>query len=155
KVPHVFLYGGRLRALLREDWDVVHAWEEPYILAGGQVARGVRTGAALIYSTFQNQPKRYPPPFSWVERYCLAKAAGWTAFGRTVAENLAGRPGYRDRPMRTIPPGVDTDAFRPDPEARRRVLGALDWDETGPPVVGYLGRFVPEKGLGLLTRALD
>src|SRR5262245_23963499 len=32
KVPHVFLYGGRLRALLREDWDVVHAWEEPYIL---------------------------------------------------------------------------------------------------------------------------
>src|SRR3954467_6925358 len=50
--PHVFLYGRRLRALLRGDWDVVHAWEEPYILAGGQVARATRPGATLVYSTF-------------------------------------------------------------------------------------------------------
>src|SRR5205085_2469718 len=73
RVPHVFVYGRRLRRLLREPWDVVHAWEEPYILAGGQVARGTRPGATLVYSSFQNQPKRYPPPFRWVERYCLAR----------------------------------------------------------------------------------
>ena len=154
-VPHVFLYGSRLRALLDGPWDVVHAWEEPYILAGGQIARATRPGANLIYSSFQNQPKRYPPPFCWVERYCLERAAGWTAFGQTVADTLKDRPGYREKPMRTIPLGVDLDVFRPDAEARRRVLGELGWSEPGPPVVGYLGRFVPEKGLGLLMRALE
>src|SRR5947209_11336939 len=34
KVPHVFTYSGKLGRLLRgRPWDVVHAWEEPYILA--------------------------------------------------------------------------------------------------------------------------
>jgi glycosyltransferase involved in cell wall biosynthesis len=155
RVPHLFLYGRRLRALLAGPWDVVHAWEEPYILAGGQIARATRPGAALVFSSFQNQPKRYPPPFRWVERYSMAKAAGWTAFGRTVADNLGRRDGYRGKPARTIPVGVDTDVFRPDAEAGRRVLAALGWPGPGPPVVGYLGRFVPEKGLDLLTRALD
>jgi glycosyltransferase involved in cell wall biosynthesis len=155
RVPHVFLYGRKLAALLADRWDVVHAWEEPYILAGGQIARATRPGAALVYSTFQNLPKRYPLPFCWVERYCLSRAAGWTAFGRTGAETLRDRPGYRDKPTRTIPLGVDLDLFRPDAEAGRRVRAELGWSEPGPPVVGYLGRFVPEKGLGLLMRALD
>jgi phosphatidyl-myo-inositol dimannoside synthase len=49
---------------------------------------------------------------------------------------------------------VDVESFRPDPEAGRAVLQKLGW-EPGPPVVGYLGRFVPGKGLDLLIRALD
>lgn len=155
KVPHLFLYGRRLRELLAGPWDVVHAWEEPYILAGGQIAHATRPSSALIFSTFQNLPKRYPPPFCWVERYSLARASGWTAFGRTVAENLQHRPGYRDKPMRTIPLGVDLDVFQPNPEARRKTLAALNWSESGPPIVGYLGRFVPQKGIRLLMRVLD
>src|SRR6266446_2974405 len=87
KVPHVFTYSGKLGGLLRgRPWDVVHAWEEPYILASAQVAYHARPGAALVYSSFQNLPKTYPPPFHWIERYCLARASGWTAFGRTVAD---------------------------------------------------------------------
>ena len=110
---------------------------------------------ALVYSTFQNIPKSYPPPFAQIERHALRRAAGWTAFGRSVAEALGGRPGYRDRPSRVIPLGVDLDAFRPDPAARRDTLAALGWSEPGPPVVGFLGRFVPEKGVDLLCRVLD
>jgi glycosyltransferase involved in cell wall biosynthesis len=155
RVPHLFLYGSRLRTLLAGSWDVVHAWEEPYIVAGWQIARGTRPQAALVFSSFQNQPKRYPPPFCWIERYCLARAAGWTAFGQTVAQNLKDRPGYRGKPMRTIPLGVDLDVFHPDAEAGRRVLSELGWREPGAPVVGYLGRFVPEKGVEMLTRVLD
>ena len=155
RVPHLFFYGGRLRSLLAGSWDVVHAWEEPYIVAGWQIARGTQPGSALVFSSFQNQPKRYPPPFRWFERDCLARAAGWTAFGQTVADNLKDRPGYRGKPMRTIPLGVDLDVFRPDADAGRRVRGELGWREPGPPVVGYLGRFVPEKGIELLTRVLD
>ena len=152
---HLFTYGGRIRELLAGPWDVVHAWEEPFVLAGFQVARLARPGASVVFSTYQNLRKSYPPPFRWTERYCLGRASGWTAGGRTIVEALGGRPGYRDRPHRIIPLGVDPEAFRPDPGAGRQVRRDLGWDEPGPPVVGYLGRFVAEKGAGQLTRALD
>jgi len=83
------------------------------------------------------------------------RADGWIAFGRTVEEALAARPGYRDHPHAVIPPGVDVEHFRPDPEARRRVREVLGWAGAGPPVVGYLGRFVEAKGLGVLRRAWE
>ena len=156
KVAHVFTYSRKLGSLLRgQAWDVVHAWEEPYILASAQIAWHARRDAKLIYSSFQNLAKTYPPPFRQIERYCLARASGWTAFGRTVAETLRDRPGYRERPMRTIPLGVDLDVFRPDVEARRSLLRTLGWSEPGPPIVGFLGRFVPQKGIELLLRVLD
>jgi glycosyltransferase involved in cell wall biosynthesis len=97
--------------------------------------------------------KRYPPPFRWIEQYAMRKAAGWICSGSLVARTLSARRGY-DKPMAQIPLGVDVQAFRPDREAGRAVLQKLGW-EPGPPVVGYLGRFVPDKGLDLLTRALD
>jgi len=153
--PHLMLYGRALRELLRERWDVVHCWEEPYVASAWQVARWARPEAALVYATFQNLPKRYPPPFAQMERRAMRRANGWIAFGRTVEETLADRPGYRDRPHAVIPPGVDVDRFRPDPEARRRVRAELGWTDEGPPVVGFLGRFVEEKGLRVLMRAWE
>ena len=153
--PHLMLYGRRLRELLREQWDVVHCWEEPYVLSAWQVARWARADAALVYATFQNLPKRYPPPFAQTERRAMRRADGWIAFGRTVEEALADRPGYRERPHAVIPPGVDVDRFRPDAEARRRVRAKLGWSDEGLPVVGYLGRFVEAKGLAVLRRAWE
>ena len=151
---HVFLYGRRLRALLGEGWDVVHAWEEPYILSGGQVALWTPPAAALVFRTAQSIDKRYPPPFGWVERFAMGRAAGWICSGSLVAQTLTPREGY-DKPNAQIPLGVDVDQFRPDPAAAAAALRQLGWDPAGPPVVGYLGRFVPEKGICLLTRALD
>jgi glycosyltransferase involved in cell wall biosynthesis len=153
--PHLMLYGRELRALLRERWDVVHCWEEPYVASAWQVARWARPDAALVYATFQNLRKRYPPPFAQIERRAMRRANGWIAFGRTVEEMLAERPGYRERPHAVIPPGVDLARFRPDPEARRRIRVELGWTEDGPPVIGYLGRFVEAKGLRVLMAALE
>src|SRR5262245_30408961 len=31
---HLMAYGRRTRQLLASGWDLVHAWEEPYILSG-------------------------------------------------------------------------------------------------------------------------
>lgn len=153
---HTMLYGNELRALLRRGWDVVHCWEEPYILAGAQLAAWTPRDVKLVFATFQNLPKRYPPPFRWTERFAMSRAAGWIAFGRTIEDALRDRPGYARRPHRVLAPGVDTDLFRPDPATGARVRASLGWDDDdGPPVVGYLGRFVPEKGLGTLMRALD
>jgi glycosyltransferase involved in cell wall biosynthesis len=150
---HAFVYGRQLRSVLSGGWDVVHCWEEPYICAGGEVAWWTRPGTALVFRSAQSMDKRYPPPFRWIERYAMRKAAGWICSGSLVAQTLSARRGY-DKPMAQIPLGVDVGAFRPDREAGRAVLQKLDW-EPGPPVVGYLGRFVPDKGLDLLTRALD
>lgn len=155
QIPFAFVYGTRLIQVLRQPWDIVHAWEEPYILAGAQIARLTSDRSTLIYSSFQNQPKHYPPPLSWCERYAIDRAAGWTAFGETIIRNLADRPGYRDRPNRMIPLGVDGEVYRPDPAARQQILRDLNWSESGPPVIGYLGRFVPEKGLRLLMKTVE
>ncbi|HEX5870223.1 MAG TPA: glycosyltransferase family 4 protein [Longimicrobium sp.] len=152
---HTMRYGPELRELLRQEWDVVHCWEEPFIVAGAQVAAWAPRNAKLVYATFQNLPKRYPPPFSWMERYAMRRADGWIAFGRLVESVLGMRTMYARRPHRVIAPGVDTTLFRPNREAGRRTQVWLGWEDEDPPVVGYLGRFVPEKGIETLMRALD
>jgi glycosyltransferase involved in cell wall biosynthesis len=151
--PHVMAWSRRLRDVLDSDWDVVHVWEEPYVLAGAQVARWRRRGA-LVYATFQNISKRYPPPFGWLERYAMARAQGWVAFGHTVAAALDGRRGYAGRPHRVIPPAVDLERFTPDDTARHGIRQELGF-AAADVVVGFAGRFVVEKGLATLMAALD
>jgi glycosyltransferase involved in cell wall biosynthesis len=153
---HVMLYGRQLSSLLAEPWDLVHCWEEPYVAATAQIARQLSPDIPLVVATFQNIAKRYPPPFSWFERYSMSRANGVIAFGRTAAEVVAAR-GFDHGAggnVTVIPPGVDLTQFRPDETRRAATLARLGWsDET--PVIGFLGRLVQEKGLDLLTTALD
>jgi glycosyltransferase involved in cell wall biosynthesis len=149
----VMLYGRGLAALLRQPWDLVHCWEEPYVAAAAQVALATPRNVPLVFATFQNISKAYPPPFNWIERYTLARASGMIAFGQTVFEVMSRRV-RPDTPIRIIPPGVDVRQFTPDPGARSDVFRQVGWRE-GAPVVGFLGRFVPEKGCLWLTRVLD
>ncbi len=154
-VVHGFFYGRELRRILARPWDMVHCWEEPFVLAGCQVAWWLPRPTPLVYATFQNLPKQYPPPFSWFERASLRRASAWIGFGQSVAANLQARAGYREKPSRVISPGVDLQAFQPDAAARHATRRELAWEEDGPPVVGYLGRFVPEKGVPFLMRVLE
>jgi glycosyltransferase involved in cell wall biosynthesis len=152
RFPHLMFYGG-LRSLLAERWDLIHCWEEPYVASGAQVAALAPAGVPLVFATFQNLAKNYPPPFNWMERGVVRRADGWIAFGKTVHETQMARSGYSGIASRIIPPGVDTARFAPDAAARHRVRSERGWtDDT--PVVGFLGRFVPEKGLAVLTAAL-
>lgn len=153
---HCFLYGLQLRKLLAESWDVIHCWEEPYILAGWQITRWARPKSVVVMVTAQNWSKNYPPPFNWTERATMRRAAGWIPFGQTIVEALRERPGYCNRPYRLIPMGVDTEIFRPDRQGSRALRTSFGWaHHDDPPVVGYLGRFVQEKGLYVLMNALD
>lgn len=153
---HIFRYGHKLCDILKNGrFDVVHAWEEPFIYAGFQIARWSPVDSALIYSTFQNLPKRYPPPFSWFERYSLRKSSGWTGFGQTIVDNLKLRKYYRDKPWVEIPVGVDTGIFRPDQESKPLEFQKLNWPQDDVPVMGYVGRFVEEKGLRHLMKVMD
>jgi phosphatidylinositol alpha-1,6-mannosyltransferase len=150
---HLMLYGRELSKLLSEPWDLVHCWEEPYVVAAAQVAFATPRRVPLVFATFQNISKRYPPPFNWIERHTMARASGIIAFGRTVLDVVSPRtpPGT---PIRVISPGVDVTQFTPDSNARSDVLQRCGWNE-GIPVVGFLGRFVSEKGCLFLTRILD
>jgi glycosyltransferase involved in cell wall biosynthesis len=149
---HTMVYGAPLRALLQEAWDAVHCWEEPYVASALQVARALRPGTPLVFATFQNIHKRYPPPFNWIERAARTRANGIIAFGHTTRDVLDAR-GWQ-QPARTIPPGVDLQQFAPDDALRRQTRAALGWDD-GIPVVGFVGRFVPEKGLRMLADVLS
>src|SRR5579864_6233954 len=61
---HIFRYdGAALRRLLRDDqFDLVHAWEEPYIMAGYQIAHALKhNSASFCFRTAQSYVKSYPP----------------------------------------------------------------------------------------------
>jgi phosphatidyl-myo-inositol dimannoside synthase len=149
---HTMVYGGELARLLREPWDVVHCWEEPYVASAAQVAHATALRVPLVFATFQNIAKQYPIPFNWIERSAMRRADGLIAFGHTTRMVLDAR-GWQ-QPARTIPPGVDVAHFAPDPAQRDLMRRRFGWtDDT--PVIGFVGRFVPEKGIGLLMNVLD
>ena len=153
RIPHLMVYRG-LRALLHEPWDVVHCWEEPYVAAAAQMARRLRPETRFVFATFQNIAKNYPFPFATFERSVLDRANGWIAFGNTAREAQFSRhSAYGSLPSRTIPPGVDVKAFAPSADLRAEGRDCLGWQDEVP-VVGFLGRFVPEKGVETLLAAL-
>jgi glycosyltransferase involved in cell wall biosynthesis len=154
RIPHLRRYESRLRSVLRGAWDVVHVWEEPYVAACAQVAAAAPPRAKVVPATFQNIVKRYPFPLNRFETRVMSRADGWIPFGHTVCEAQRSKPLYAAKPSQIIPPGVDVQRFRRDAAAGRRVRAACGWDDSIP-VVGYLGRFVSEKGLGTLQRALE
>jgi glycosyltransferase involved in cell wall biosynthesis len=152
--PHLFFYGARLRELLDRDWDIVHCWEEPYVIAGGQVAWWTRQKSRLVFWTGQTRVKNYPPPFGQIERYCFRRCAGWLSRGQLGVEAMMTK-GYGHKPHEAIGLGVDIDTFKPDRQSGIAILRQLGWDEVAAPIVDYVGRFVEEKGLRTLMAALD
>ena len=149
--PHFMWYSG-LRRAMAGTWDVVHCWEEPYVFAGAQIARTSPPESALVVATFQNISKRYPWPFSAFERRTMARADGWIAFGQSIGRTMESRDGY-DAVTAVIPPGVDVSRFRPDPETTRSMRARIGWPADAR-VVGFTGRFVPQKGLRIMCAAL-
>lgn len=154
RVPHLMWYGGAAREVLESEWDVVHCWEEPYTLAAARVAAALAPRTKLVVASFQNIAKHYPWPLRRFERQTMRRASGWIAFGETVRQALEDRPGYHDKPLRVIPPGIDLQHFRPHAAAGHAIRARLGWPADAF-VAGYLGRFVEAKGLTILMKALE
>lgn len=138
----------RLSRLFRElRPDILHMDEEPYNLStvqgfwlAGQV------GARPLFFTWQNLLRRYPPPFSWMEHYCYARAAGALA-GNAEAVEVLHQKGYHGRSWVIPQFGVDPALFHPAlpisaPAAQR------------PFTVGFCGRLRKRKGEYLLLQAV-
>ncbi len=151
----LFWYRGRvLRNLVRgRSFDVVHAWEEPYSVSGNQIARVVGpTYSKFLFRTAQSIVKSYPWPFSVFERGTLKRANAWVAGGGLVYDAMV-KKGFPADKGREINLGVDMERFYPFPveerDAVRSELGLVS------PVVGFVGRLVPAKGLNILMGALE
>jgi phosphatidyl-myo-inositol dimannoside synthase len=152
---HVFSYDHRaLNALIRDGrFDVVHAWEEPYVYAGYQIARALKNSSArFCFRTAQSYVKHYPPPFGYFERVVLRRAQGWIAGASLVHEAMLKR-GFPQSKGRILNLAVDLAEFQPvSPAARAQVLQELGLE---PPVVGFVGRLTQAKGLDVLMQAMD
>ncbi len=144
---HVHFYR-RLGALLDSfQPHVFHIDEEQHNLATYQGMRlaATRSIPALFY-TWQNIDQRYPPPFSFFERYNLRHAA-YAMAGNAAAAAITREKGYKG-PIAVIPQfGVDPEMFHLRTEADRGDRFVIGF-------VAGAGRLIAAKGLHVLLDAL-
>ncbi len=106
--------------------------------------------AKMLFFTWWNMPYELKFPISALEAYNLKNTDG------VVVGNKDGFDVLRDRnytnPMRIMPQlGIDESLFNPQPQpALKSQYGIKDNDF----IVGFVGRFVPEKGLMTLAKSL-
>lgn len=133
---------GRVARLLREARPhLVHAL---HLTSYGYLAArsGVHPALVSVWGTDVLEAPTLSPLHEYVTRYALTRADYVTATGLHLASStLPFVP--RSKPVTVVPYGVELNRFRPAPRPPR--------DE---PVVGYVGRLSPEKGLPTLLRAL-
>lgn len=141
---HLHYYPGLKRQIARFRPDIVHIDEEPYNLVCTHATRLARqAGARTLFFTWQNLLRTYPPPFRQMEQYAYRHNPIALA-GNRDADDVLRAKGFRGQ-IEVIPQfGIDPDLYAPR---------AHD-DSDRPFIVGYLGRLVPEKGVGVLLDAL-
>jgi glycosyltransferase involved in cell wall biosynthesis len=134
--------------LRKEKFDAIYMHHEPYAVATGQVClANSMTGspAAFGFYSAQNLMKRYPPPFSWIERLVHRSSS----FAFPVSDSVAGilRLKKTRAALTVCPLPFDPALYFPHAEDISLAPG-------GGPVIGYVGRLVESKGLRTLAAAL-
>jgi glycosyltransferase involved in cell wall biosynthesis len=106
--------------------------------------------AKNVFFTWWNLPYQLKPPISLLEKYNLNSSHGIISGNQDGAEILRER-GYKGA-IKVMPQlGIDERIFKPTPQPD---LAAKLGINSGEFVIGFVGRFVPEKGLMTLLKAV-
>lgn len=138
--------GPIVAALRRHRPHLIDLNHEPYSVACAEVltlCSWYAPQAVVVLQTCQNIFHRYPPPFNWLERRALTRAAAAHVCSETVRELLRAK-GFK-KPVEIVPFGVDTAAFS------QRTFNRESKDT---PTIGFVGRMLSGKGLNILADAL-
>ncbi len=141
---HLHYYPTLTKVVAETRPDIIHVDEEPYNFATFHALGAARRSSARqVFFTWQNILRRYPFPFSWFESRVLQNATAIA--GNAQAAEVLRLKGY-SRPVEVIPQfGINADDFAP-PAAPKAAGTILE--------IGYVGRFVQEKGLEMFLQAL-
>ncbi len=143
---HYHFYPTINRIVRRFRPDIFHIDEEPYNFATWHAMQaGKQVGAKMCFFTWQNIPKRYPPPFAQMERAVYAGVHAGIA-GNQAALEIMRAKGF-GKPAVVIPQfGFDPLIYQPPPPKPRPANHI--------PTIGYIGRLVEEKGVQVLLEAV-
>ncbi len=149
----------RLTEVLSEvSPQLLLAIEEPYSLITARLLRWCRKrGIPFAFHTYQDLYKQYPPPFCWTQWYVLRKSDLALVANRTVEQVL--RRKCFEGPVELLPYGIDPERFKPmaresSPTPTPKSPPAQELNSwAGQLKIGYIGRFVPEKGIDVLIDA--
>jgi glycosyltransferase involved in cell wall biosynthesis len=154
-MPNLFLFKRGLTEALRElQPDILDVQEEPFSLVMGQILalrKALAPRSKLIFYSFQNLYKHYPPPFSFFEQWAFRESPYACVSASEIGAVLR-RKGYGGHII-INPPGVDPHVFHPQPHAQAEIREALGLAPCQP-LIGYLGRLCPEKGVQDIVAAL-
>jgi glycosyltransferase involved in cell wall biosynthesis len=142
----LFAYDPRpiIEAFRRHKPHIIDMNHEPYSVPCAEVLtlrRLFAPQAHVVMQTAQNILKKYPQPFSLMEKRAFKQVSAAYMCSETVREVLETK-GF-DKPMQIAPFGVDFDLFKP-----------IERKATETFTIGYIGRLLPAKGLHVLIDAL-
>jgi glycosyltransferase involved in cell wall biosynthesis len=147
---HLHWYPGLEKLVKQIRPDIFHIEEEHYSLVTFQAIRlAKKYNIKCLFVSWQNIFKKYPFPFSWIERYNLENA-DYAIAGSKEVRNVLVRKGYDNERISIIPLGADTMMFQKVESTEIKSKLGLEAF-----TIGYLGRFVVEKGVMDLLEAVS
>jgi len=147
-------FGSDIISLLREfEPDIIQAEQGSKSVGYAELItlnRLLRLGAKNVFFTWWNLPYNVKFPLSLLEGYNLRHTDGLIVGNQDGADVLQDH-GYQG-PVCVMPQlGVDERLFKPAEQPALRAQHRLEGDDF---VIGFVGRFVEEKGLLTLFKAL-
>lgn len=107
--------------------------------------------AKNCFFTWWNIPYEMKFPYNWLEQFNLRYTDGFVA-GNQDAADIIRDHGYT-KPITVLPKlGVDENLFSPSPQPELKAKLGINSDDF---VIGYVGRFVIEKGILTLIKAVS
>ena len=130
--------------------DIFHIEEEHYSFVTYQAIKlAKKYNIKCLFVTWQNIYKKYPFPFSRIEQYNLENA-DYAIAGSNEVRKVLVRKGFDNKRISMVPLGADTMMFHKMESTELRSKLQLEVF-----TIGYLGRFVIEKGIMDLLQAVS